>query len=174
MHTKAVFRTAQALSEAGFHALRFNFRGVGASTGSYGEGVDEMEDVRVALDWLEGEYPELPLVVGGFSFGSRVGLRVGSEEARVQALLGLGLAVDLYDYEFLGRAGKPTLVVQGEEDEFGAGPRVAEALAPLGEHIHLVRVPGAGHFFHEQLDELRDAVRSYFTEGAGGQALPVL
>ena len=78
MHTKAVYRGAEALSDVGFVALRFNFRGVGASTGSYDGGIGEEDDVLDALNWLQAEYPGLPLIVGGFSFGSLVGMRVGA------------------------------------------------------------------------------------------------
>ncbi len=140
MHTKAVFRTAQALAEAGFHVLRFNFRGVGTSTGSYDEGVGEMDDARAALTWLRERFPSLPLLLGGFSFGSRVALRVGVEDDGVEALLGLGLAPDLFDYGFLNEVPRPVLLVQGEDDRFGSGARVAEMVEGLAGPITLVRV----------------------------------
>lgn len=173
MHTKAVYRAAQALNEAGLVALRFNFRGVGASTGQYEEGFGEREDVRAALDWLEEHYAGLPLVVGGFSFGSMVGLNVGARDDRVVALLGLGLPIRRldYDYEFLGETSKPLLVVQGEEDEFGSGSEVADLLEGLGAHITLVRISASDHYFTGRLDELRAAVRGYFQSGPGSMAL---
>jgi uncharacterized protein len=174
MHTKAVYRAAQGLNEAGLVALRFNFRGVGTSTGSHDEGVGEQDDARAALDWLESEYPHLPLVVGGFSFGSMVGLAVGADEARVVSMLGLGLPVNLegrYDYDYLADVNKPVLVVQGEYDEFGSGEQVAAALAPLGGHITLVRVPDTDHFFADRLDDLRGAVRGYYESGPGARVL---
>lgn len=171
MHTKAVFRAAQALAEAGLLALRFNFRGVGTSTGSFDEGVGEQDDVRAALEWLAGEAPEVPMVVAGFSFGSLVGLRVGVEEDRVRALLGMGLPVSMYDYSFLGDTEKPTLVVQGEEDEFGGGEEVEDALAGLGGHVTVVRVPGADHYFDDRFEPLKEAIGEYFTSGAGSRVL---
>lgn len=171
MHTKAVFRTAQALNEAGSVALRFNFRGVGTSTGAFDEGVGELDDVRAALDWLEEHHPGLPLLVAGFSFGSWVGLRVGVEEDRVRGLIGLGIPVDLYDLDWLREPGKPLLVVQGEEDEFGSGPRVEEALAGAGEEVHVVRIGGADHYFTDRFDEMMAAVRRWLAEGAGSRLL---
>lgn len=174
MHTKAVYRSAQALNEAGLVALRFNFRGVGASTGSYEEGVGEQDDLRAAMDWLVERHPELPVVVGGFSFGSMVALNVGAGDDRAVALLGLGLPVDLderYDFGFLADVDKPVLVVQGENDEFGPARRVEEVLAPLGSHITVVSVAGTDHYFEGRLDELRDAVRGYFETGPGSRVL---
>ena len=176
MHTKAVYRAAQALNDAGLVALRFNFRGVGASTGSFDDGIGERNDLEAALDWLEAEYPELPLLVGGHSFGSMVGLSVGADEARVVALLGLGLPVDMdhYDYSFLAEADKPILVVQGEKDEFGSGVVVSKLLAPLGTHITLVRIPGSDHYFTDRLDELRASVRGYYESGPGSRLLTIV
>ncbi|GMV07069.1 MAG: hypothetical protein AMXMBFR53_33440 [Gemmatimonadota bacterium] len=176
MHTKAVYRAAQGLNEAGLVVLRFNFRGVGISTGSHDDGHGEKDDLRAALDWLEARYPTLPLVVGGFSFGSMVGLGVGADDRRVVALLGMGLPVDRdeYDYSYLATADKPVLVVQGEDDEFGSGAKVAEVLAPLGPHITLVRLSGSDHYFVERLDELRESVRGYYQSGPGSRVLAAL
>jgi alpha/beta superfamily hydrolase len=174
MHTKAVYRTAQALNDAGLVALRFNFRGVGSSTGSYDEGVGEQDDVRAALDWLEERYQGLPLVAGGFSFGSKVGLSVGAEDPRVAGLVGLGLPIERdvrYDYGFLATSVKPVLLVQGEIDEFGSGERVAGVVAALGSHVTLIRVAGADHYFTDRLEELGAAVRGYFESGPGKRLL---
>jgi alpha/beta superfamily hydrolase len=170
MHTKAVYRAAQALNDAGLAALRFNFRGVGASTGSHDDGIGERDDAKAALDWLAERYPGLPLLASGFSFGSLVALSVGARDERVVALLGLGLPItrdQRYDFGFLAGVGKPVLIVQGEHDEFGSGEQVARVLAPLGSHITLVRVPGADHYFTDRVEELRSAVRSYFEHGPG-------
>jgi uncharacterized protein len=174
MHTKAVYRAAQGLNEAGLVTLRFNFRGVGTSTGSHDEGIGEQDDLRAAIDWLEGEHPHLPVIVGGFSFGSMVALVVGADDVRAVGLLGLGLPVELddrYDYGFLAGAGKPVLVVQGENDEFGSGARVASVLAPLGSHVTVVRISDTDHYFEGKLDELRAAVGGYYGSGPGARLL---
>ena len=173
MHTKAVYRAAQGLAEAGLVVLRFNFRGVGISTGSHDEGVGERDDLRDAMDWLERRYPTLPLVVGGFSFGSMVAMGVGAEDHRAVALLGLGLPVEKaeYDFGFLAGVDKPVLVVQGEDDEFGSGQAVAGLVRPMGAHITLVRIPGSDHYFTERLDELTDTIRGYYSSGPGSRVL---
>jgi len=172
MHTKAVFRAAQALSEVGFHVLRFNFRGVGTSTGAWDEGVGEREDVVAALDYLATREPGLPLLVGGFSFGARVGLSVGVEDDRVQGMVGLGLPISMTEFSFLEGVEQPVLIVQGEEDEFGDGETVASLVEELGGAITLVRIPGSDHYFHDRFEELQEAVREYFTEGPGDDAFP--
>lgn len=176
MHTKAVYRSAQAFNQAGLVALRFNFRGVGISTGSHDQGIGERDDVRAALDWLEDRYPTLPLVVGGFSFGSMVGLGVGVEDDRVVGMLGLGLPLerDEYDYGFLAGTDKPVLVVQGEEDEFGSGVLAAERLGRMGPHITLVRIAGADHYFTGRFEALRQTVEGYYSSGPGARILAVV
>lgn len=176
MNTKAVYRAAEGLVDAGLVALRFNFRGVGISTGSHDEGHGEKDDLRAVLDWLEARYPTLPLVVGGFSFGSMVGLSVGAEDERAVSLLGLGLPIEKaeYDYSFLARVEKPVLVIQGEDDQFGSGAAAAELLRPMRSHVTLVRIAGADHFFVERLDELRETVRGYYQSGPGARVLAAL
>ena len=171
MHTKAVFRAAQALADVKIAALRFNFRGVGTSTGSYDMGVGEKEDVLAALDWLEERHPGLPLVVGGFSFGSMVALSAAASDPRVGALFGLGLPIRMYDYGFLADAEKPILVVQGEEDEFGSGPEIEPIVAALGTHVRLARIPGADHYFDGHVDEMKTIVSDFFRDGPGGDVV---
>ncbi len=173
MHTKAVFRAAQAMNDAGIDVLRFNFRGVGLSTGSFDEGIGERDDARWALDWMTTRYPDAPVVLGGFSFGSRVALPVGAEDTRVRALVGLGVPLSMYEYDFLRDVRLPTLVVQGELDEFGSGEEVDALLTPMGPHVTVVRVPGSDHFFHGHFDQLKAAITDYFVTGPGARALDV-
>ncbi len=171
MHTKAVFRAAQALADAGIAALRFNFRGVGTSTGGYEEGIGEKDDVAAALGWLEEQHPGLPLVTGGFSFGSMVSLGYACSDPRVAALFAIGIPVRLYDYTFLKDVAKPVLIVQGEDDEFGSGTEVESAVAEFGPHVTLVRIPGADHYFSKGMDEMKGALTEFFRDGPGGDVL---
>jgi alpha/beta superfamily hydrolase len=171
MHTKAVYRAGQALNEAGLRVLRFNFRGVGFSTGSYDDGIGEEEDVTAALDWLELGLRDRPLVVGGLSFGSMVGLKVGIDDPRVVAMVALGTPIHVYDYSYLSKTEKPVLILQGEHDEFGPAREVQEALGVLGDHVTILSIPGAGHLFEGYLGELRGQIKEYFTHGDGARAL---
>jgi alpha/beta superfamily hydrolase len=82
--------------------------------------------------------------------------------------------MDRYDYSFLAEAKKPILVVQGENDEFGAGDTVAALLSELGAHITLVRIPGTDHYFTDRLDELRATIRGYYESGHGSRTLAIV
>jgi alpha/beta superfamily hydrolase len=171
MHTKAVYRAAQALKDLGLRTVRFNFRGVGVSTGTFEDGFGEEEDVRAALEWVARDLGDLPLVVGGLSFGSMVGLGVGMNDQRVRGLIALGAPVHLYDYSYLARADVPVLFVQGERDQFGTPDEVREAVGHLGPHISVVGIQGAGHLFDGFFEELRTVIRAFFTEGPGAGIL---
>src|SRR5713101_5791736 len=96
MHNKVVFHAMKALNSFGFSVLRFNFRGTGLSQGEHDHGVSELDDVRAALDWLDHEF-HLPLIFAGFSFGAAVGLRAACPDARVKAVMALGLPVTAVD-----------------------------------------------------------------------------
>ena len=171
MHTKAVFRAAQALADVKIAALRFNFRGVGTSSGSYDQGFGEKEDVGAALDWLEERHPGLPLVAGGFSFGSMVALSAAADDPRVVALFGLGLPIRMYDYRFLADVAKPILIIQGEEDEFGSGLEIEPLVAGLGSHVTLARIAGGDHYFEGHIDEMKAVLSQFFQSGPGGDVI---
>lgn len=162
MHTKAVFRIAQALGALGMPVLRFNFRGVGRSTGSYDEGRGEGDDVRTALDWLAARYPALPLCLAGFSFGSWVGLPIGCVDPRVAQVIGVGVPVRLLETSALEGCSKPKLIVQGERDEYGPMDALLPWFARLSEPKRLTVVPEADHFFTTQQHQLYEAVIAYF------------
>lgn len=162
MHFKVVFRAARALQHAGIAALRFNFRGVGRSEGIHDEGRGEQDDVRAALAEVERRFPGLPLVVGGFSFGSTMALRAGCGDARVRALFALGFPLTMLpDTGFLAGCRAPRLFVQGENDEFGNGPALQALVEPLPQPRELVIVPGADHFFTGHLDQVQEAVNAW-------------
>ena len=107
MHNKVVYQAAKALHLRGIPVLRFNFRGAGLSEGVHDRGKGEQDDVRAALDYLGAEFPQTPILLAGFSFGSMVGLRVGCGDQRVSDLIGLGIPVDHSDLTYLRDCAKP-------------------------------------------------------------------
>ena len=170
MHNKVVFRAAAALNDARIVTLRFNFRGVGGSTGEHDEGRGEQDDARAGIDYLSQHYAELPLVLCGFSFGARVGLDVGIKDERVRYLIGIGTPLDKYDFAFLESCRKPLLLVHGEHDEFGDIQKVRQLAAELETRtsVRLVVIPGADHFFENRLDELKRAITDWINEQLAG------
>jgi uncharacterized protein len=164
MHNKVVFRAAAGLVDAGLITLRFNFRGVGASTGEHSEIEGGMEDVRDVLDYAAKAYPGQPITLAGFSFGSRTGMAVGMNDDRVVRLITIGTPVDKYgDYEFLTEVRKPILFVHGDRDEFGSLENLNALYERVAENTdaELVAFQDCGHFFDDDLDALREAIASW-------------
>lgn len=164
MHNKVVFTLAKALGAAGVPALRFNFRGVGRSTGAYANGNGEAEDVRTALDWLADRYPATPLLLAGFSFGSWVGLPVGCDDPRVTHLIGAGVPTGTLDIAALDDCRKPKLIVQGSADEYGPPPALEAWFAQVAAPKTMRIIPGASHFFTNELAALADAVTDWIQQ----------
>jgi alpha/beta superfamily hydrolase len=169
MHNKVVYQAAKALEAVGIPVLRFNFRGVGASEGTYDHGRGEEDDVRAALDFLSAEFAGVPLIAAGFSFGAWVGLRAGCLDSRVAELIGIGLPIDdpKLSFEYLRTCAKPKLLLQAENDQYAARPHFETFSAHFSPDAaaatHLVFIPG-DHFFAGHLDKMRDALRSWLVE----------
>jgi hypothetical protein len=164
MHNKVVYQAAKSLDALGIPVLRFNFRGAGLSGGEHDRGQGEQGDVRSALDFLHNEFPGVPLLVAGFSFGSVVGLRVGCEDPRVSHLIGLGIPVNSSDFSFLNGCNKPKLFVHGSNDKFGAAEKVKTLVASWPGENRLVVVDEADHFFAGKLDQLDRAINTWLTD----------
>jgi alpha/beta superfamily hydrolase len=165
LHNKVVFHTMKALNGFGYPVLRFNFRGAGLSQGDHDLGDGEVEDVQTALDWVDREF-HLPMLFAGFSFGAVVGLRAACPDARVRAVIGLGLpvaAIDdrTYDFEFLQTCMKPKLFVSGDRDQFGPRAKLEAVVGSLPEPKKLAIVLGADHFFEGRLRELRESLEAW-------------
>jgi len=168
LHNKVVFHTMKALNSFGFPVLRFNFRGTGLSEGEHANGIGEVEDVRAALDWLEGEFT-LPVIFAGFSFGAAVGLRAACADERVRALIALGLPVlpeenRAYDFDFLRASTKPKLFVSGSRDQFGPPGKLEALVNTFADPKKLIRIEAGDHFFEGRLRELREAIETWVRE----------
>ena len=164
MHNKVVFRAAKAFERLGYPTLRFNFRGVGRSRGTFDEGAGEAEDVKAALDWMAGEHSGIALVHCGFSFGNAIGTPVAAADDRVDRLVCLGTPTASFRFERLADEVKPKLFVQGEHDEHGPLKALREGLSRVAQPWTLVVVNGADHFFAGHLEEMERAIVGYFSD----------
>jgi alpha/beta superfamily hydrolase len=163
MNNKVIVRAAQAFREAGLATLRFNFRGVGKSAGTFDFGEGEQEDVAAALAFMAERYPGIPIWIAGYSFGAWVGLRVGARDERVTTLVAIGAAVALADFRFLEECAKPKLFIQGTKDEFAPLEHVQALMLTLPEPKELILIEGADHFFTGKLEELKSELLRYVT-----------
>lgn len=167
MHNKVVFRAAAGLIDAGLATLRFNFRGVGASTGEHDEGRGEQQDVRDALDYLSANFPGMEITQAGFSFGTWVGSRVAINDDRVVRLISIGTPVDKYpSFDHFTELRKPVLFVQGDSDDFGSVDSLKKLVDRVSKvtETKLVIFENCGHFFDNHLDQLRNTIKEWVLE----------
>jgi alpha/beta superfamily hydrolase len=158
MHTKVVYQAAKALNRIGCAVLRFNFRGAGASAGSFTNGVGEMDDFRAALGDMRDRYPAAPLWAAGMSFGSWVSMTVGAEDPRVSTLIGIAPPVSRYDFSQVERSTTPKFFIQGEFDEICPLKEVRAFYARAAEPKELVVIDGADHLFDGKVTEVAHAI----------------
>lgn len=154
MLNKVVHYLARSCRELGLASLRFNYRGVGKSEGSYGEGIGESEDLLAIIDWMTQRYPGTPLWLAGFSFGCYVALRAASQR-HIEQLITIAPAVNRLDFNDLPIPNCPWLLVHGEEDEVVPFADVVKWVNGLSNPPETVYLDGVGHFFHGQLPRLQ-------------------
>jgi alpha/beta superfamily hydrolase len=156
MHNKVVHTVARACQERGMPTLRFNYRGVGASAGSYDEGRGETQDALAVVAAGRARWPGAALTLAGFSFGGMVSLLAAAEAAPAR-LISVAPAVTHAEFASIARPAPAWLIVQGEADEIIQCAEVRAFAARFQPPPQLVVLAGAGHFFHGRLPELRDA-----------------
>ena len=159
LHNKVVTMTARALSELGIAAVRFNFRGVGQSEGSFDEGRGEILDLLAVTDWVRKVRPDDALWLGGFSFGSWVALQ-GARQLPVKQMISIAPPVGLRAFDGVMPPACPWLVVMPEADDIVDPQQVYDWIDSLKDKPTLVRMPDTGHFFHRRLMDLRGAIKN--------------
>jgi uncharacterized protein len=167
MHTKAVYQSAKAFARIGCAVLRFNFRGAGASAGSFSDGEGELDDCRAALDFMHDRYPSAKLWVGGMSFGSWIGMTVGAADSRVTTLLGIAPPISRYDFDAVSASSKPKFFIVGERDEICSLKEVRAFYARCADPKELVVIDGADHLFDGKVSEVADAIEDLFGDWEG-------
>ena len=160
MDNKVVYTLARSFLALGAAVLRFNFRGVGASAGSYAEGVGETEDAVAASAWLRERWPALPLYLGGFSFGAAVAVR-SAPAIRPTGLVTVALPVERLAIE-LSFLKVPWLLIHGSDDELVSLDSLIDWLNDQAPGPELEVISGADHFFHGKLTQLKNGVTSFF------------
>jgi alpha/beta superfamily hydrolase len=158
MHNKVVYRMARALRRSGSVVLRFNFRGVGKSEGAHDEGKGELEDARLLLEWLRSRYPALPYSVAGFSFGSRIALRLGCSVDGVRRIIAVGFPTKSANVEYLNNCLTPKVFVQSTHDEHGPRPELETIYSEIAEPKQIHWVAATDHFFRDGLDALEETI----------------
>ena len=170
MHTKAVFQGTKGLTRIGCAVLRFNFRGVGRSGGTFAQGEGEKDDFRAALDYMAARYPGVRMWAAGFSFGAWVALEVGAADDRVEALIGIAPPVATsvsgmaYTFPNTRASTKPKFFVQGESDEVCPVQGMWAFYGQLEEPKELVLIDGADHLFEGQTPEVGEALEELLAD----------
>ena len=167
MHTKVVYQAAKALSRIGCAVLRINFRGAGASAGSFTGGPGEKEDLIAALDFMHERYPAARMWAAGMSFGAWVALSVGAADPRVSTLVGIALPISSYDWEAVRTSSKPKFFIHGERDELCPLKGLREFYAQASEPKELVVIDGADHLFDGKVSEVADAIEDLLGDWSG-------
>ena len=164
MHNKVVFRMARAARSEGTAVLRFNFRGVGKSTGTYDGGAGEQNDLRAAVLSVRERHPGLPLTVGGFSFGARVALKVSCSDPCIEQVIAVGAPVNGGDWSFLRSCACPKHFIHSEIDEFGSRTNMERILASAADPKAITWIAARDHFFSDALDQFETSARTVISE----------
>jgi alpha/beta superfamily hydrolase len=159
MHNKVVTMCARALTEVGIAAVRFNFRGTGASEGSFDNGRGEVLDLLAVARWAQAARPDSQLWLAGFSFGAWVALQA-ARQLPVKQMISIAPPVGFRDFTGVRPPDCPWLLIQGEQDEVVDANAVFEWAAKQQPAPSVVRMPDTGHFFHRRLLDLRGAIKN--------------
>ena len=158
LSNKVVTMAARSLRELGAATVRFNFRGVGQSEGTFDHGNGEQLDLRAVVDWVRGQRPDDDLWLVGFSFGAYVSL-CASDVVQPDALVSIAPPAGRWDFDSIVTPRCPWLVIQGDNDEIVEPQAVYDWIDSLKRKPDLVRMPDTTHFFHRKLIDLRGALQ---------------
>lgn len=165
MQNKVAHTLARSFVGAGFVALRFNFRGVGKSAGSFDEGRGEVDDVLHAVAWLRNSAPDLPLWLAGFSFGAAMAIRA-AVSIPTDGLVSIAPAVSRFAVDFETQPSCPWLIVQGDTDELVDIEETVAWVDGLDPGPELEIFRDTEHFFHGKLVQLRESVEAFVKDNS--------
>lgn len=168
MNNKVVYHLYHTFAKRGFSVLRFNFRGVGRSQGSFDNGQGELSDAASALDWMQRLNPNAASCwVAGFSFGAWISMQLLMRRPEIAGFVAVSPPANIYDFSFLAPCPSSGLIVHGKSDDVvpeAAAQKLATKLqAQKNIEIRYTAIPGANHFFSGHIDPLSEAVDAYVT-----------
>lgn len=166
MNNKVTYTLFQAFKKRGYSVLRFNFRGVGRSQGQFDNGQGELSDAASALDWMQNYNPNATgCWIAGFSFGAWIAMQLLMRRPEIDGFISVAPPANMYDFTFLAPCPSSGLIVQGAKDEIVPPESVTKLVDKLnnqkGIAIDYHLVPGADHFFADQLSIVTKLVDDY-------------
>ncbi len=169
MNNKVVYSIFHTFRRKNFSVLRFNFRGVGRSQGSFDQGLGELSDAAAALDWAQGYNPNaVDCWVTGFSFGSWIAMQLLMRRPEIGGFIAVAPPASHYDFNFLAPCPSSGLIIHGSNDEivpeFDASKFAQKLASQRNITVDYKTMPGASHFFEDQIDELNVAIDEYLTQ----------
>ncbi|HEY4547522.1 MAG TPA: alpha/beta hydrolase [Pedomonas sp.] len=166
MNNQIVYNLFYNFVNRGFSVLRFNFRGVGRSQGTFDNGIGELSDAAAALDWMQQFNPDAQQCwVAGFSFGAWIGMQLLMRRPEIRGFISVAPPANLYDFSFLAPCPSSGLLVQGTADEIVTPSAVQKLVDKLKTQKHITidydTIDGANHFFENELEQLTESVNRY-------------
>ncbi len=166
MNDRIAQRVYKTFVDRGFATLRFNFRGVGRSQGSFDNGVGELSDAASALDWVQSIHPEAQTTwVAGVSFGSLIGMQLLMRRPEIRGFISVSAPANMYDFSFLAPCPASGIFIHGAQDTVVQGNAVTKLVEKLRTQKHITvhheEIPRANHFFENELDDLMRSVDNY-------------
>jgi alpha/beta superfamily hydrolase len=166
MNNKVVFALYQTFVRRGFAVLRFNFRGVGRSQGTYDNGQGELSDAASALDWIQSLHPNAQQCwIAGFSFGAWIAMQLLMRRPELSGFVSVSPPASLFDFNFLAPCPSSGLIVHGAADDLVPEAEVAKLAHRLGNQrdikVEYRKIAGASHFYENHLEDLSDIVDKY-------------
>jgi alpha/beta superfamily hydrolase len=169
MNNRVVYELFQIFKKRNFSVLRFNFRGVGRSQGTYGRGEGELSDAAAALDWMQTLKPDAKNVwVAGYSFGAWIGMQLLMRRPEIEGFISVSPPASMYDFNFLAPCPSSGLIIQGTDDnvvEEDATAKLAEKLqAQKAIEVDYAKIKGASHFYENHMEEMVGTVEDYLNK----------
>ena len=166
MNNKVIYTLYQNFARRGFSCLRFNFRGVGRSQGTFARGEGELSDAATALDWMQSfNQNATGCWIAGFSFGAWIAMQLLMRRPEIDGFISIAPPANMYDFSFLAPCPASGIMVTGSEDEIVPADSVGKLVEKLrqqrGIAIDHTTIKGANHFFADRLDEMDAAVSAY-------------